>query len=196
MIVLIDVVIKMLEYEKKCKKISTLIEDDLKILNTLNTLHKNQEIINLKKTIELYSQFQILLKISKCDYISLFKYDYTKKFVILHFLLSVDEKGVILQDSKLEDLPVASSVITLNIMRSDNDNLYSLLVDEVKEKDITIYNIMLKRGINKIYYQNIYKDEFNPLGYVAISYKNINYELPEEDKIEILRIIEKIKSYL
>jgi hypothetical protein len=193
MIVLVDVIIKLLEYEKKCNKISTLIEDDLKVLNTL---YKNQEIINLKRTIDLYSQFQVLLKISKCDYVSLFKYDYTKRFVVLHFLLSVDDKGVILQDSNLEDLPVESSKTTLNIMRSDNDDLYSILIDEVKEKDLAVYNVMQKRGVNKMYYQNIYKNEKNPLGYVAISYKDTNYELPEEDKIEILRLIEKMKSYL
>ena len=149
MIVLVDVIIKLLEYEKKCNKISTLIEDDLKVLNTL---YKNQEIINLKRTIDLYSQFQVLLKISKCDYVSLFKYDYTKRFVVLHFLLSVDDKGVILQDSNLEDLPVASSKTTLNIMRSDNDDLYSILIDEVKEKDLAVYNVMQKRGVNKMYY--------------------------------------------
>jgi len=181
----------------KHKKVS---DDLIKILSKnvdfLNDFYRRQEIIQLKNTIQLYSQFQVILKISKADYISFFKYDYSNKFVVLHFLLSVNDKGVILQDSKLEDLPVASSLVTLNIMKSDNNELYSILVDNVKEKDESVYNVMKRRGVNKMYYQNIYKEESNPLGYIALSYKNIDYVLPDDDKIEVLRIIEKIKTYL
>ena len=182
------------------QKYKIVSNDLIKILSKnvdfLNDFYRRQEVIQLKSTIQLYSQFQVILKISKANYISFFKYDYSNKFVVLHFLLSINDKGVILQDSKLEDLPVASSLVTLNIMKSDNNELYSILVDEVKDKDESVYNVMKKRGVNKMYYQNIYKEELNPLGYIAISYKDGEYMLPDDDKIEIIRIIEKIKTYL
>lgn len=192
-ILLINIHLKFLLYKKKSLKLFENLNENIKFLTYI---HKKQEVINLKNTIDLYSQFQILLKISKADYISLFKYDYSNRYVVLHFLLSVNDKGIIIQDSNLKDLPVASSLITLNIMKSDNNDLYSMVLDEVKKKDETVYNVMKKREINKIYYQNIYKEEHNPLGYVAISYKDENFIMPEDDKIEILRIIEKMKTYL
>lgn len=55
---------------------------------------------------------------------------------------------------------------------------------------------MQYRGINKLYYQNVYKNQENPLGFISLSYKDENYKLLDTDKEEILRIIEKMKSYL
>ena len=184
---------KSLIYKRNSNELIKILS---KNVDFLNIFYRKQELIQLKNSIQLYSQFQVILKISKANYISFFKYDYSNKFVVLHFLLSVNDKGVILQDSHLEDLPVASSLVTLNIMKSDNNELYSILVDEVKDKDETVYNVMKRRGVNKMYYQNIYKEEKNPLGYIAISYKDENFMLPEDDKIEIIRILEKIKTYL
>lgn len=167
-----------------------------KNIDFLTHFYRQQEVIHLKNTIQLYSQFQIILKISKCDFISFFKYDYTKRYVILHFLLSIDEKGIIVQESMLDKLPVTSNLLTLNIMKSDDNDLYSININEIKENDEKVYQVMKYRNISKIYYQNLFKDKDNPLGFISISYKDENFEMPDGDKEEILRIIEKMKSYL
>jgi hypothetical protein len=181
----------------KHKKVT---DDFIKILNKnvdfLTELSRKQETIQLKNTIKLYSQFQVILKISKCDYISFFKYDYSKRYVILHFLLSTDEKGSIIQESMLDKLPATSNLLTLNIINSDDTDLHSINASEIREKDDKVYQIMKYRNISKMYYQNIFKDMDNPLGFIALSYIDENFIIPEADKIEILRIIEKIKSFL
>jgi len=181
----------------KSKRVSdNLIGILNKNVEFLTEYYRKQEIINLKRTIQLYSQFQIILKISQANYISFFKYDYSRKYVILHFLLSVDDKGTIVQESMLDKLPVTSNLLTLNIMRSDDNDLYSIDVNEIKEKDEKVYQVMKYRNISKMFYQNIYKDKENPLGFISISYQTENFKLSEGDKFEILRIIEKIKTYL
>ena len=181
----------------KSKRVSdNLIGILNKNVEFLTEYYRKQEIINLKRTIQLYSQFQIILKISQANYISFFKYDYSRKYVILHFLLSVDDKGTIVQESMLDKLPVTSNLLTLNIMRSDDNDLYSIDVNEIKEKDEKVYQVMKYRNISKMFYKNIYKDKENPLGFISISYQTENFKLSEGDKFEILRIIEKIKTYL
>ena len=52
------------------------------------------------------------------------------------------------------------------------------------------------KNINTIYYQNVFKNKENPLGFISMSYKDKGYILPEDDKVEILRIIEKMKSLI
>lgn len=181
----------------KYKKVS---DDLIKILNKnvefLTEFSRKQETIQLKNTIKLYSQFQVILKISNCDFISFFKYDYSKRYIVLHFLLSIDDKGTIVQESMLDKLPATSNLLTLNIINSDDTDLHSIKASEIREKDDKVYQIMKYRGISKIYYQNLFKDKENPLGFISLSYKDENFDLPEADKIEILRIIEKIKSFL
>jgi len=181
----------------RIKEISDeLIKVLSKNIDFLTEFQKKQEIVHLKNTIKLYSQFQVILKISKCDYISFFKYDYSKRYVVLHFLLSIDEKGSIIQESMLDKLPATSNLLTLNILNSDGTDLHSISINNIKENDIKVYQIMKYRGVSKLYYQNVFKEEENPLGFISISYKDENYEIPECDKVEILRIIEKIKSFL
>lgn len=181
----------------KCKKLSKeLVKTLSKDLDFLTNLYRKQEITHLKNTIKLYSQFQIILKISKADYVSFFKYDYSKRYVVLHFLLSIDNRGVIIQDSMLDDLPVASNLIILDLMKSDDWDLYPIVIEDLKENNDSIYKAMISRGVNKFYYQNLFKDKNNTLGFIAVSYKDKDFNLLEDDKDEILRIIEKMKYYL
>ena len=157
---------------------------------------KKQEIIQLKNTIKIYSQFQIILKISKCDYITFFKYDYSNRYVILHFLLSMDSKGCIIQENSLDKLPISGNLLALNVLKTDDTDLYTLYTDEMKGKNDIVYHSTKEKGINKIYYQNVFVNKDNPLGFITLSYKDTNFELHEDDKVEVLRIIENIKSYL
>jgi hypothetical protein len=183
--------------QMRCKEISNnLIKILSKNVDFLTEYYKKQEIILLKNTIQLYSQFQIILKISKCDYVSFFKYDFSKRYIMIHFLLSVDDKGTIVQESVLDNLPATSNLLTLNIMKTDDKDLYSIKTSALKEKNEKTYEMIESRGIKKIYYQNVFKDKENPLGFVSISYKNEDYIISEDDKKEILRIIEKMKTYL
>jgi len=162
----------------------------------LTEYQKKQEITQLKNTIKIYSQFQIILKISKCDFVTFFKYDYSNRYVILHFLLSIDSKGCIIQENSLDKLPISGNLLALNVLKSDDTDLYTLYTDEMKGKNDIVYHSTKEKGVNKIYYQNVFINRENPLGFITLSYKDKNFELPEDDKVEVLRIIENIKSYL
>jgi len=162
----------------------------------LTEYQKKQEITQLKNTIKIYSQFQIILKISKCDFVTFFKYDYSNRYVILHFLLSIDSKGCIIQENSLDKLPISGNLLALNVLKSDDTDLYTLYTDEIKGKNDIVYHSTKEKGVNKIYYQNVFINRENPLGFITLSYKDKNFELPEDDKVEVLRIIENIKSYL
>jgi hypothetical protein len=183
--------------QNNCNKLSNelvnILEKNIKFIDEFS---KKQEIIQLKNTINIYSKFQVILKISKADYISFFKYDYSKRFIVLHFIISVDEKGYIIHKSALDDLPISSNLLTLNIIQSKDKDLYTLNIDELDCKNHTAYDMMCRKGINKIYYQNIFKNKENPFGFIVLSYKDKNFKLPDSDKTEVLRIIEQIKSYL
>jgi len=180
-----------IKYKKVYENLFLTLDKHEKFLNEFS---KSQEIINLKNSIKIYSKFQIILKISNCNYVTFFKYDYSQRYIILHFIISIDDKGHIIQNSILEDSSIISDLLILNILKSDNDDLYELDINNVKEKNVD--NYIKKSGINKVYYQNIFKDKNNPLGFISLSYKDKDYILQDNDKIEILKIIEKMKSYL
>jgi hypothetical protein len=172
----------------------------IKILNSnvqfLNDLYKKHEVVELKKAIDLYSQFQIILKMSKCDYVSFFKYDYSKRYIVLHFILSVDSNGRIHHTDILDKLPLTANLSMLNILKSDDDDLYNLPINEIEGKNDDLLISLRNKGISTIYYQNIFKNKENPLGFVSLGYKTENYVLPQEDKVEILRVIEKMKTLI
>lgn len=195
--IILGVVLLIYYKQKEYKKNSDYLIDILnKNVEFLTELYKKQEVINLKKSIDLYSQFQIILKISKCDYVSFFKYDYSSRYIILHFILSIDSKGSIIQMNLLDNLPVTANLTILNILKSDDNDLYLLSPTEIEGKNDDLFDHLTEYGINSIYYQNVFNNRENPLGFISLAYKEENYILHNDDKIEILRIIEKMKSLI
>lgn len=195
--IILGVVLLIYSKQKEYKKNSDQLIDILsKNVEFLTELYKKQEVINLKKSIDLYSQFQIILKISKCDYVSFFKYDYSSRYIILHFILSIDSNGSIIQMNLLDNLPVTANLSILNILKSDDNDLYLLSPSEIEGKNDDLFGHLTEHGINTIYYQNVFKSKENPLGFISLAYKNEKHILPKDDKIEILRIIEKMKSLI
>ena len=195
--IILGLVIAIYIKQRANKKHSDHIIDILgKNVEFLTELYKKQEVINLKKSIDLYSQFQIILKISKCDFVSFFKYDYSSRYIVLHFILSIDNKGSIVQMNILDNLPVTANMSILNILKSDDEDLYRLFPNEIEGKNDNLFKNLVSHGINSIYYQNIFKNRENSLGFISLAYKDENYILPKEDKVEILRIIEKMKSLI
>ncbi len=185
--------IKQKTYKKNSNNLIKILNNNVQFLTDL---YKKHEVIELKKAIDLYSQFQIILKMSKCDYISFFKYNYSKKYIILHFVLSIDNKGSIIQTSILDNLPVTANLSILNILKSDDNDLYLLEPNYFEGKNDAMFKNLKDKNINTIYYQNVFKNKETPLGFISMSYKDKGYILPEDDKVEILRIIEKMKSLI
>lgn len=181
----------------KCRKNTENLIDILsKNINFLDNYYKNQEIIQLKKSINLYSKLQILLKVSNCDYISFFKYDYSKKFIMLNFLLSVSDNGTIIDESNIDGLPVSSDDVILKILDFyDKTGLSYLTLDNITDNKF-IDNLLIKNDVKKIYFKNIFKDKNIPEGFIIFCYKNHEYILNDDDKTEILRILKPIKYFL
>jgi hypothetical protein len=191
----IIIVLYILAYFKQIrqnKSYTGLIEILSKNVDFLLEYHKKKEILELKNSIQLYTKFQIISKISKCDCVSFFKYDYSKRVVILDFVLGINSNGNIIQNSSLDKMPITSFLFTLNILKLDNNKLYSLRTEELKNKNIHLHTAIASKGINKIYYKNVYKED-KPFGIILISYENENIELENDDQTEILRIIDNIK---
>lgn len=185
--------IKQKTYKKNSDDLINILSNNIQFLTDLNKKH---EIVELKRAIDLYSHFQIILNISNCDYISFFKYDYSKRYILLHFILSVDSNGKIHHTDILDKLPITANLPMLNILKSDDDDLYILSLYEIEGKNDDLLISLRNKGINTIYYQNIFKNKENPLGFVSLGYKTENYVLPQENKVEILRIIEKMKTLI
>ena len=59
------VYLKQKEYKKGSDTLIKVLSENI---NFFTQLYKKQEVVNLKKSIDLYSQFQIILKISKCEW--------------------------------------------------------------------------------------------------------------------------------
>lgn len=178
--------------QRKCQKnADSLIEILSKNVNFLDNYYKIHEIQYLKRTIELYAKLQVLLKISKCDYVSFFKYNYTKNFIMLNLLLSTDNFGNIVEESELNNLPLSSNDFLLKILNCYGPDLCSIVLDDVSENKF-VHELLLKHKVNKIYFKNIFKDTI-PDGFILFCFKDKNVSISEDDKIEILKIINKIK---
>lgn len=160
----------------------------------IDSLYKKQNSDNFKKMVELYSQVQTILKISECSLIALFRYDYIQTRIKLNFLFSINQKGEILHESYLDNLPATCNKLNMEIMKSSDDELSDLTLGTLKD-DTKIYQLLKYRNIEKIYFKNINRHSDNPLGYVAFSYEN-NYVLDDVQREEILRILNKISDLL
>lgn len=164
-----------------------------KNIDFLLEYYKRDEITQIRNDIQLYSCFQIISKISKCDYVSLFKYDYSKRYIILHLLLLMDNNGNIIKEKIFEDLPITGELLRFDMLNID-DSINSLCIDNnMIDDNVHIHTIIESKGINKIYYQNIFKNDINPFGIISISYKDKGFELTEDDKVQISRVIENMK---
>lgn len=181
-----------------CKKHSDMLIDFLiKNINFLSELNRKQEISQLKKTILLYTNFQVVLKMCDCDYISFFKYDYSNKYIHLHFILTIDRNGTMIHDSLLYDMTLSGSLLTLDILNTSHNDIKSFNIETVKVVSNNLYHIMMTRDIKKIYYKNVYRSDSDiPVGFISFSYKDPNFILDDDIKPEILRIVDKIKNYI
>jgi len=145
--------------------------------------------------VELYSEVQTILKISESSSISLFRYDYTKSYITLHFIFSINKKGEIFHESFMDKLPATSNMLNLEILKSNGEDLYDFKIESIKDIDMKAYQMLKYREIQKIYFRNIKKDINSPLGYIAFSYKD-DYEIDENQREEIMRITTKISELL
>lgn len=182
----------------RCKEIHNEI---IKVLNKnvdfIIEYNKKQEINTLKNTIQLSSYLQIILKIAKSDYITFFKYDYSQKYVKLDFITSMSSDGTIIQNSILDHIPVTSNILLLDIIKSDDKDFYCSTDSEVKEKNNIVSEVLEKREVKKVYYQNVFKQNLDtPVGFITLAYKDENSTLAESSKDEIKKMIEKMKIYL
>jgi hypothetical protein len=171
----------------KCEKSSFEV---MKILNAsillLNNLEKRKKIQDLKNSLRLNTELQVILKISNADYLSLFKYDFSTKQK-LYFLASLDKNGSIITNTLLDNYIVSNDILKYNGIDGE---FTKIEMNEFKSQKII--DIMKYRGLSKVYYQNIADNMHQPNGFIILSYMDKNYELSHGDKFEIQRIMEKV----
>lgn len=171
---------------KKNNKLMCLLN---KNVDVLNNIYIKKNIDDVKDIINLQSKIRTIFKISRANCVSLFKYKYLKKCVKLKFLFSINENEI-LHDSYLNDLPISSNFLSLEIFKSESGELNEILLEDIKNIDFKIYNILKSKDVYKMYFKNIIKND-KPMGYVVITYTE-NYNLEEKDKTKIKDIISKM----
>jgi len=176
--------------KKSTHNLLGLLDRQIDVIKEYSRKIKSEDFKNM---IELYSKFQMILKISKSNYVSFFRYDYSKRFIVSHFMFSISEKGEITHESNNPNLPVTSNILLLNFLHSDSKDLYRIGISDFSPKSLE--GLDMYRGINTMYYQNVYKDDDTSIGYgyVIISYTDENHIMPEYDKEQVLRILKDIK---
>ena len=158
--------------------------------------NKLENVKRVRDSIFLISKLQIIAKISRSNFVTLFKYDQVNNNLFLHFIISMKNNGDIIHDSILLDLdniPVTSSSFIQDILNSDDKKLYYMNLKGAKKNDY-IYEKMLSKNIKNIYYKNIFKDG-SPIGLVVLSY-NDEYFISEENEFNIVRILNIIKNLM
>jgi hypothetical protein len=183
-------------YKKKRKNVESLNNVLNKNIELLNYFERKHELRELKNSIQLYSLFQIVLKITKADYVSFFKYDYSKKFLPINFILTINSEGKAVQKSLLDNIPAASNLLTLDIIKCDDKDLYPKYVDDIKSQTDYIYDAYCAKDLKKLYYQNIFKDSDKPIGFIIFSYKDKDFILSEDDKKDTMTVIDDMKQYI
>ena len=184
-------------YKKKRIQNENLADVLGKNMELLLHFERKQDLKELKNNIQLYSFFQIVLKITKADYVSFFKYDYSKKFLPINFILTINNEGKAVQSSLLDNVPVASNLFTLDLINCDDKDMYSKNIDNILEENSNIfYKAFSNKKINKLYYQNIFKECEKPIGFIIFSYKDKNFILSEDDKQDAMTVIEDMKQYI
>ncbi len=165
------------------------IKYDVNLLNknieVLSNIYNKQNCDDLKNTIELYTEVETILKVSKSSEISLIKYNYSKTYITLDFLFSINDKGELTHDDYLNNLPATSNILNLRILKSEG-------LDNIKSNDLNMhyhYN-----DIGRIYFKNIEKEKI-PLGYIVFTYLE-DYDIDEQQQEEINRISIKISKLL
>jgi len=182
-------------YNNNKKNYSTLFEFISRNIDFL-TYHENIQYMNmLKETGTLFSYYQRISSDLNFNYMSFFKYDYTKGYISLDFLFTMNNSGKLIDDRVLDELPVTSSKIATTILRSDKDFNY-IYLDDIKSlnhnKDI--YNIFKERSVHKIYYKKIY-NEVDRLGFFFVTYTEEHTMSDDEQKI-FLDVMNHVKTLI
>ena len=177
------------------KDLLSLLSKNNEILNNFERNRKGEEI---KDNIQLYSHIKICSKISKSDYVTLYKYDYSKSNIDIDFLMLVDDNGRNINKSIFDNKMIMSDLIISDIIKCKNiDFQYNYLDDIDNEENKLLYLSLYDKNITKIYYKNIFKsDEINPVGFIIFYYKDADYVLLEDDKDDILNNITEISKYI
>lgn len=170
--------------DKKSKKFISLLN---KHETMLNECKRKNKISKLKKSITLYDKLLFILKISDAKCVSIFKYDYSRTYIMFNFLLTIEKNGEILDRDITKKLPISSHTVMLDILKSKNNNIEPIDISNEPE---------ILENINKIYYRNLFKDEKYPDSFIVLTYDNPNYEISEENKTQIDNIIHDIPNFI
>ncbi len=107
------------------------------------------------KIIKLYVGVNKMLDISQADFVAVFRYKYSERFIKSHFVFSIDREGNINHEIACGDLPVTINDFSINILRSSDIELNELYRDFNAKNIREIY-----KDTYKVYYKNI-KKSFN-----------------------------------
>ena len=125
LLIIIVIFLKLIKY-KNCGQVIAILN---KNLDLLDNIYKRKCVSDLSNMIKLYSEVQTILKISESSSISLFKYNYSKKYLTLHFMFSINKNGEISHESYLDKLPATSNILNLEILKSEN--LTNITIDKL-----------------------------------------------------------------
>ena len=180
--------------QKKCKIVYNNLYNFInKNIDFLTEIHHKQIANELQNSIKIYSKFQVIQKISKSDYLSFFKFDSNLNF---NYLFLIDNKGNIVQHSNFDKFIITEELKKSKVIKNNSEELLCIELNNINENENfdNISSIIKSRELNKFYYKNLFNEKTT--GFFVLSYKDKEFVLDEDDKFEILRILENIKKLL
>lgn len=201
LVIIVFIIIIKKIYNKHKKNYNVLIDFLSRNIEILAYHEKNDYVNMMRKSSKLFSYCQSILKTVSCDYMTFFKYDYSRGYISLDFLFTMNKEGTLIDNSLLDNLPVTSTIMCTKVLRSDNQ-LNFLYIDDIKESE-ELYCAFKERNIYKIYYKNLYNDKGDGtldclserLGFFFIAYTD-DYIMSEDDKDDVTNTIKKMKKLI
>jgi len=181
---------KLFKLEKLFGSMSIFLDKNMEILNRAYRVRVAEE---LKKSLSILIKFQIIQKISKSNYLTFYKYNYSQKYIELDFDFSIRD-GVLVDNTPFEKILLSGDILTLDFFKKINCEFCELNIDELEFCEKGIYQSIKDGNITKIYYKHIFNknDKYNPVAIVFMSYKDCDFELVDDEKSEIIRILKNI----
>lgn len=187
LLLFVIIIVKQNKFEKTTNKILNILNSNI---DNINKIHRSNIISKLKNTIHIYSQFQIIQKISNADYVSLAKCNYINNKINLDFLFSIDDNTNIMKKSLLDDVSLCANCFSLDDL-NPNHNIKIIDIDKIKSESEAVFHIIKYFKVKKIYRKNIYDENDILTNIIFFSYEDENYIMNDDDKNEICRIIKE-----
>jgi hypothetical protein len=186
LILFIIIIFKQNKTENTTNKMFSILDYNI---DNINKIHRLNVVKRLKSNLDIYSKYQIIQKVSKANYVSLLRCDYSNRSIDLDVIFTIDQHSNIYKKFFLDNIKINAKFLTNDII---NNNYEIKKLDFNSLNNETFVSLIRKSNINNIYYKNIYNEQ-GILEYVTLFLYKDN-DLLNNDIVEIDRILKEAEK--